>query len=91
MTENNGFSVVKKFDSINLEALSEVLAATLRSQIGGIPDVSVIKLEHTKPGERDNGLVLQFLIKERSIEAQIVRWMTEASEQKTEQINQESV
>jgi hypothetical protein len=90
MTENNDFSTVKNFDSINLEELSEVLATALKSQLGGIPKVSVTKLEHTKPGERDNGLVLQFLVKEGSLEAQILRWTARESGQSAEQVNQES-
>ncbi|MGD0095478.1 MAG: hypothetical protein ABSB60_03225 [Terracidiphilus sp.] len=87
MTENIVFSAVKKFDSINLEELSGVLATTLQSQLGGIPEVSVTKLEHTKPGESDNGLVLQFLVKEGSLEAQISRWMARSSEQSAEPVS----
>jgi len=84
MTDDTDFSTVKSFDSINLEELSNVLATALQSQLGGIPAVSVARLEHTKPGERDNNLLIQFLVKEASFDASILRWMAKEPTQKEE-------
>ena len=64
MTETVAVRSIKELDEINPKALADALALALGEQLGGEFGVTLTKLEHTKPGAIDPGLVLQFHVKD---------------------------
>jgi hypothetical protein len=66
MTETVAVRSTKELEEINPKALADALADALSQQLGGEFHVTLTKLEHTKPGAVDPGLVLQFHVKDES-------------------------
>jgi hypothetical protein len=65
-TEVDSAAEIKQLHDINLQALAADLAQVLSNHVGGEFDVTLTKLEHTKPGFVGDKIILNFLVEDES-------------------------